>query len=54
MKNSGSYFDAQLWAKARLNQMPGIFSEIFHLGSILEGVRFVNPFSTDFVLEQWV
>ena len=48
-----AYYDAQIWATARLNQIPTIFSEDFNTGAILEGVRFVNPFSADFVLEAW-
>jgi predicted nucleic acid-binding protein len=49
-----SYYDAQIWATARLNQVPVVFSEDFNDGQILEGVRFVNPFGHDFVLEDWV
>ena len=49
-----SYYDAQIWATARLNQVPLIFSEDFGDGVVLEGVRFVNPFSADFVVEAWV
>jgi len=49
-----SYFDAQVWATARLNQVPVVFSEDFRDGSILEGVRFVNPFSPKFLLEEWL
>lgn len=45
-----SYYDAQIWACARLNQVSMIFSEDFQDGQILEGVRFVNPFSESFVL----
>ena len=48
-----SYYDAQVWATARLNQLPVVFSEDFRDGSILEGVRFVNPFSQKFLLEKW-
>ena len=48
-----AYYDAQIWAAARLNQIPVIFSEDFASGSTLEGVRFVNPFAADFVLENW-
>ena len=47
-----SYYDAQIWATARLNQMPLIFSEDFH-HNILEGVRIVNPFAPAFDLEAW-
>jgi len=48
-----SYWDAQLWAIARLNQTPVIFSEDFNVGESLDGVRFVSPFAHDFVLSDW-
>ena len=48
-----SFWDAQIWAAARLNQIPVIFSEDFGANSIIEGVRFVNPFVQEFQLEQW-
>jgi predicted nucleic acid-binding protein len=48
-----AYYDAQIWAVARLNQIGVIFSEDFNPGSILEGVRFVNPFAEEFVIEAW-
>jgi len=47
------YYDAQIWASARLNQIPVIFSEDFQDGQKLEGVRFINPFANKFVLEEW-
>lgn len=37
-------FDAQIWAVARLNQVPFGLSEDFAAGSIVEGVTFLNPF----------
>jgi predicted nucleic acid-binding protein len=49
-----SYYDAQIWAAARLNQVPVVFSEDFQDGQMLEGVRFVNPFSADFQLEAYL
>jgi predicted nucleic acid-binding protein len=49
-----SYWDAQLWATARLNQIPVIFSEDFTSGSVLKGVRFVDPFHAGFDLRGWV
>lgn len=49
-----SYYDAQIWAVARLNQIGVVFSEDFNNGSTLEGVRFVNPFAEEFAVEQWV
>lgn len=48
-----SYYDAQIWATARLNQIPTIFSEDFNMGATLEGVQFINPFSPEFVLDHW-
>jgi predicted nucleic acid-binding protein len=48
-----AYYDAQIWAAARLNQVPVIFSEEFSDGQTLERVRFVNPFGDTFRLEDW-
>ena len=48
-----SYWDAQLWATARLNQVGVIFSEDFRAGTALEGVRFVSPFARGFALDAW-
>jgi len=48
-----AYWDAQLWATARLNQIPIIFSEDFNSGASTEGVRFVNPFAPGFAVEDW-
>jgi predicted nucleic acid-binding protein len=52
--HSLAYYDAQIWATARLNQIPVIFSEDFNTGSALEGVRFVNPFAATFKLDDWI
>jgi predicted nucleic acid-binding protein len=48
-----AYYDAQIWATARLNRVPIVFSEEFNAAHI-ESVRFVNPFAADFVLEAWL
>ncbi len=48
-----AYYDAQIWATARLNQIATVFSEDFQDGQVLEGVRFANPFAADFMLEAW-
>ena len=53
-KHSFSYYDSQIWACAQLNQIPIVFSEDFSDGRTIEGVRFVNPFVKDFVLEKWL
>jgi predicted nucleic acid-binding protein len=49
-----SYYDAQIWASARLNQVTTIFSQDFTDGQVLEGVRFVNPFAEGFRIQDWV
>ncbi len=38
-----SFWDAQIWATARLNQIPLVYSEDFNVGAVIEGVRFTNP-----------
>lgn len=43
-----SYFDAQIWAVARLNQVPVVLSEDFSHRAILDGVEFMDPFRNDF------
>jgi predicted nucleic acid-binding protein len=48
-----SYFDAQIWATARLNQVPTIFTEDFTSGRRLEGVQFLNPLLPAFDLARW-
>ena len=49
-----SYYDSQMWATARLNQIPVIFSEDFQDGQVLEGVRFANPFTASFDVDAWL
>ncbi len=48
-----AYWDAQLWATARLNQISVIFSEDFNAGAVLDGVRFINPFAAEFAAVEW-
>ncbi len=48
-----AYYDAQIWATAKLNQVPVILSEDFSSGHTLEGVQFVNPFAPHFALQDW-
>jgi len=47
-------YDAQLWATAKLNQIPILLSEDFQDGAKLEGVRFLNPFTSEFSLSDWI
>ena len=44
------YWDAQLWATARLNQISIVLTEDFAHGRWLDGVEFVNPFAETFDL----
>jgi predicted nucleic acid-binding protein len=43
-----SFWDAQIWAAARLHHVPTVLSEDFNPGAVLEGVRFVDPFAAEF------
>jgi len=40
-----SFRDAQVWATAKLNQIPVVLSQDFASGSVIEGVQFDNPFA---------
>lgn len=42
------YWDAQIWATARLNQIRTVLTEDFADGREMDGVRFVNPFAPAF------
>lgn len=42
-----SYYDAQIWAAARLNGIEVILSEDFSDGRVIEGVTIVDPFRMD-------
>ncbi|MGD2148111.1 MAG: PIN domain-containing protein [Anaerolineae bacterium] len=48
-----SFWDAQIWAAARLSQVSVVLSEDFNSGAVVEGVRFVDPFAGDFQLQEW-
>jgi predicted nucleic acid-binding protein len=43
-----SYYDAQIWAAARLNGIGTVLSEDFQHGQEIEGVRFIDPFAPGF------
>jgi len=45
-----SYYDAQIWAVARLGQMGVVLSEDFNPGTVLDGVSFTNPLDPAFDL----
>lgn len=41
------FWDAQIWATARLNQISEVYSEDFKTGAIIEGVQFTNPLAQE-------
>lgn len=41
-----SFWDSLVWATARMNQIKTVISEDFSNNSVVEGVRFINPFKT--------
>ena len=45
-----NYWDAQLWATARLNQISTILTKDIPGGDTLEGIRYLNPFTPAFDL----
>ena len=45
-----SYYDAQIWAAARLGQVGVVLSEDFNPGAVLDGVSFANPLDPAFDL----
>ena len=45
-----SYYDAQVWAVARLGQVAVVLSEDFNPGVVLDGVSFANPLEPAFDL----
>ena len=49
-EHSFRYFDAQIWATAKLNQVPIVLSEDFPVGATVEGVTFENPLAEEFDL----
>ena len=49
-----SYWDAQIWAVARLHRLPIVLSEDFQDGFQLEGVRFLNPLRAGPRAEEWL
>lgn len=49
-----AYWDAQVVASAVLHQIPFLFSEDLSHGSMLNGVRVVNPFRSDFKRSDWI
>lgn len=49
-----NFWDAQIWATARLNGIQVVFSEGFSSGATIESVRFENPPAPHFQLSRWI
>lgn len=45
-----SYWDALIWAVAKLNAVPNVLTEDMPSGKLVEGVRYVDPFDPAFSL----
>jgi predicted nucleic acid-binding protein len=43
-----SFWDAQVWAVAKEGGVSYLLSEDFDDGAVVEGVRFVDPFTASF------
>lgn len=46
-----AFYDAQIWAIARLQGIPVVLSEDFPTGAVLESVRFLNPLEPSVAVE---
>ena len=46
-----SYYDALIWATARLNSIPFLLSEDGQDGRVMDGVRLINPLADDFNID---
>lgn len=49
-----SFWDAQIWAAARMRGIQVVFSEDFSSGVTIENVRFENPLVPQFDLSRWL
>jgi predicted nucleic acid-binding protein len=49
-----SLWDAQIWATAKLNQIPVILSEDLQHNRVLEGIRVVDSFQPEFRVDEWL
>jgi predicted nucleic acid-binding protein len=45
-----SYYDAQIWAVAKLARVGAILSEDFNVGAVIDGVAFLDPFVPTFAV----
>jgi predicted nucleic acid-binding protein len=45
------YYDALIWATARLNQITNVITEDGQHNRLIEGIRYLNPFDPGFDLQ---
>ena len=48
------YWDAQMWATAKLNKLDALFTEDMSSGSTIDGVTLLNPLDPTFDLPGWL
>jgi predicted nucleic acid-binding protein len=49
-----SYWDAQMWATAKLHHLTAVFTEDMNVGSQIEGVSIINPLDKGFDIVAWL
>ena len=49
-----SYWDAQMWATAKIHHLTALFTEDMNTGSTIEGVEIINPLDEKFDLTDWL
>lgn len=49
-----SYWDAQIWATAKIHGIDAVFTEDLNTGSVIEGVAVLNPLLETFDVKAWL
>ena len=52
--HSFSYWDAQIWATAKIHKLDAVFTEDMNSGSVIGGVAIINPLAQTFDIEKWL
>lgn len=52
--HSFSYWDAPMWATAKIHRLDAVFSEDMSTGSVIDGVALINPLDPAFDLAAWL
>lgn len=54
LKYQFSYWDAQIWATAKIYGLTAVFSENMHTGGRFDEVSIINPLADNFDLQSWL